>query len=289
MTCPVGIWDIPAGDYHDDRLDAEPSLSSSIAHLICAQSPLHAFHQHPRLNPQVERKNATHLDIGTAAHALLLEDRNVIAVVDAPDWKTKRAQEERDQARAAGMVPLLVHQAAEVTAMVAAARDQLAAHRADPPLFADGRAEQTLVWQEGDITCRARLDWLRDDRAAIDDYKTTGRSANPAAYSGRTLYELGRDVQAAFYLRGVRALTGAEAAFRWAIQETTPPYALSVVAPGPAVLALAGKKVEYAIHRWRQCLDSGQWPGFPDEVCYADLPPWEEAAWLEKEERELTA
>ena len=39
---------ISAADYHADCAP-EPSLSSSIARTLLAQSPLHAYHAHPRM------------------------------------------------------------------------------------------------------------------------------------------------------------------------------------------------------------------------------------------------
>jgi hypothetical protein len=92
-------------------------------------------------------------------------------------------------------------------------------------------------------------------------------------------------VQAAFYLRGLRAL-GHEAAFRYIVVETFPPYELSVISLGPDVLAVAAAKVDYAINLWRTCLETSNWPGYPTEVCWAELPAWEESRWLEKESRE---
>jgi hypothetical protein len=152
------------------------------------------------------------------AHSLIFEGIEKVSVVDAPNWRTKAAKEARDEARAAGLIPLLPGQWTEVQAMVQAVREQLAEHEADPPLFTDGKPEQTLVWEEDGVLCRARLDWLRDDVRAIDDLKTTSRSAHPAAYS-HALFGVGGDVQAAFYLRGVRALDAlsrlVEPMFRW--------------------------------------------------------------------------
>jgi hypothetical protein len=236
--------------------------------------------------PALERREDEKFDIGTAAHAILLEGYAAVEVVHADNWRTKVAQKSRDEARAAGRIPLLESVLADVEAMVAAARAQLEQHAADPPLFTDGKPEQTLVWEEaGGVICRARLDWLRDDRRTIDDLKTTSRSASPEAYS-RALFGVGGDVQAAFYVRGVQELTGETPEFRWVIVETQPPFALSVVSPGPDVLTIGRKKVEYAIDVWRRCLTTGEWPGYPADVCFAELPPYEEARWLEKELRE---
>lgn len=284
VTLGPGIHTIDADTYHADPCE-QPSLTSTVARILTTDSPLHAWCAHPKLNPDFTNVEAPHFDLGTAAHSLLLEGEANVEVIDYPDWRKKDAQEQRDAAYEAGKQPLLTHQWLEVERMVQAASIQLEAINATPVIFASGHAEQTLIWQEDDVTCRARLDWLHDDNTAIDDYKTSSRTANPESFS-RSLFNIGYDVQAAFYLRGLRALTGEDAQWRWVVQETTPPYALSVVSLTPAALELANAKVDYAITRWRECLTSGVWRGYPTEVCYAELPGWEEARWLEKEGRD---
>ena len=278
-----GIHDIPAAVYHADPCP-EPSLSSSIAKLLCLSSARHAWYAHPRLNPAARPEEEERFDIGTAAHALLLEGEAAVEIIDAKDWRTNAAKDARDAARAAGKIPLLTNVWADVQAMVASARGQLERHLdGGDEMFAYGQPERTLIWQEdGNVWCRARLDWLR--HAAIDDYKTSA-SANPDAWS-LTLFSMGFDIQAAWYLRGLKAVTGAEATFRFAVQETYPPYALSVVGLGPDALMLAEKKCLYALETWRECLRTGEWPGYPSRTCYASLPMAHEAWWLTKETRE---
>ena len=286
MISQPGIYTILAADYHADPCP-EPSLSCSLAKMLCAASPLHAFYAHPRLNPQAVEENGNHFDLGTAAHALLLEGRDAMAIIDAPDWRTKAAKEQRDAARAAGQTPLLAHVAQDVVAMVGALRDHLHLHTDGGALmFTDGEPEQTLIWCEDDVWCRARLDWLRSDRSRIDDYKTTSASANPEMWA-RTMFGAGFDLQAAWYLRGLRAVSGDPlddpAAFRFAVQETSPPYAVSVIALNPDAMFLAEKKCLYAIEQFREAMASGDWRGYPRRTAYATLPAWEEARWLEKE------
>lgn len=278
-----GVYTMSRAAYHADPC-AEPSLTSSIVKLLCLSSPAHAREDHPRLNPARVRDEAEHFDIGTAAHALLLEGDAGVAVVDAPDWRTKAAQQARDAARAAGLTPLLAKIWAEVQAMVGATRDQLARHRdGGAAMFLDGEPERVVVWQEDDgVWCRARLDWLRAD--AIDDFKTTSATANPEAWT-RSMFFAGADIQAAWYMRGLKAATGRDAIFRFAIQETFPPYALSVVGLGPDALVLAEKKILYALDAWRDARASNDWVGYPRRTCWAALPVAHEAWWLEKETR----
>jgi hypothetical protein len=281
ITAP-GIYDLPAAAYHADPCP-EPSLSSSIVKRLCLASPLHAWYDHPRLNPAPVPNHSDRFDLGTAAHALLLEGTAAaIDAIDAKDWRTKAAQEQRDAAYAAGRVPLLARHWADVQAMVACARAQLAVHAdGGAAMFTDGTPEQTIVWRDDDVWCRARLDWRRP--GAIDDYKTA-ESANPEDWT-RAMFRWGADIQVAWYLRGVAAVTGEDATFRFAVQETDPPYALSVIGLGPDALMLAEKKCLYALEQWREARERNDWVGYPRRTCYATLPMAHEAWWLEKELR----
>lgn len=281
----IGIVSIPADTYHADDLGDTPSLSASIAHRLLTQSPAHARAAHPRLNPAYVREEEQKFDIGTAAHAWLLEGRDAVAVCEFPDWRSNAAKEQRDLARAADQIPLLGKHYDELMAMCNAVSGQLDALEVAPRPFSDGKPEQTLVWSEGDVPCRARLDWLRDDLTTIDDLKTTSRSANPESWTRSTLWSIGAHVQAAFYLRGLRAVTGSDAEFRWVVVETAPPYALSVVSLAPQALAVADDQVSVAIRLWRECLETDVWPGYPTRTCYAEMPAWLETAWLVQDER----
>jgi PDDEXK-like domain of unknown function (DUF3799) len=281
-----GVYAIPFDVYLADPCP-EPSLTSGIARMLCLDSAMHAQFEHPRLNPDRERDESEPMDIGRAAHALLLEGGGNIEIIDAPDWRTKAAKEAREAARAVGKTPLLAHVCKDVIAMVEALRGQLDRHTdGGAAMFTAGEAEQSVIWLEDDVWCRARLDWLRTDPYAVDDYKTTSQSANPDAWT-RTLFSAGKDLQAAWYLRGLRAVTGEQlldpATFRFAVQETYPPYAASVIALNPDAMLLAEKKILYALEKWREARASGDWRGYPRRTAFATVPSWHENWWLEKE------
>lgn len=278
LAVSAGFSFVPEAEYHLDPCP-EPSLSSSVARILCSQSPIHAWAAHPRLNPDYQPEEAAHFDLGTAAHDLLLRGVESVAVLDFADWRTNAAKDARDAARAEGKVPLLADQWERVQAMVQAARIQLDG-LGNPPLFADGEPEMTMTWQEANgVWCRVRLDWLHESRRFVDDYKTTGRSANPDEWS-RTLFNVGYDVQAAFYLRGLAAL-GHQATFRFCVQETAAPYALSVVSLSDSALDLARSKVDYAIRTFGDCLRKGVWPGYSRAVAVAMAPSWEQLRWAD--------
>ncbi len=277
----IGLHDaIPADEYHSD-----PALSSGIAKILIERSPAHAWTAHPALNPDWKLEVEDKFDIGTAAHKLLLEGEDCIVEGDYPDWRSKEAKEFREAARALGRVPLLISQANRVREMVAQAQMQMLTWYEDLDLFQNGKPEQTICWKDDhDVLCRARIDWLHDDHRAIDDYKTTSASSLPSKWE-RTMYGLGGDIQVAFYLRGLRNLTsGKLTTWRFVVQETYPPYALSVVTLAPSALALANDKVQTAIDLWARCMANDDWPAYPAKIASIEVPTWEETRWLERED-----
>lgn len=275
-----GVYDLAAAAYHADPAE-QPSLSSSIAKLLVNASPRHAFTAHPRLNPDFEQGGDAKFDLGTVFHAVFLEGRDVVEPLAFPDWRTNDAKALRAEARAAGKIPLLVEQWQEVQEMVAAVREQVPHLDVDPPMFTDGKPEQTVVWDEDGVTCRALVDWLRDDYSAVHDVKTTGVSANPESWK-RTLYSIGADIQVAMNKRGVKAVTGIDPDFVFLVCETEPPYLVKPVRLAASALAVAEDKVGWALRMWKTCLASGEWPGYGPEVFEVEVPAWEEARWLEK-------
>lgn len=262
-----------------------PALSSGIAHLLCTSSPLHAWTEHPALNPNYVREDKEEFDLGTVVHALVLEGVNKAEVLDFPDWRTNDAKGARSLARLNRRIPILKKNYSRVERMTLRIREQLSSHKDARDAFLIGDAEQTLIWHEDGIRCKARLDWLNGVRN-IYDLKTTGISANPEVVS-RSLFANGNDIQAAWYLRGLKAVTGIDAQFRFVYVETFEPYALSVIGLGPDALMIGEKKCLYAIQKFRECLESKEWPGYSNRTCYATLPEWEERKWIERELREV--
>lgn len=260
-----------------------PSLTASLAKILISESPLHCWTASPRLNPNYVREEKEIFDLGTIAHALMLQGVNAGLVFDVDDWRTAAAREARTAARAEGRIPILRKHWARVQEMVQAGKLQLASHREAADLFTDaGKAEQTITWvDDHQVVCRSRLDWLRNDFRRIGDYKSTGMSVNPEQLA-RIAVSAGWDLQSAFYLRGLSKidpqdpLQNKNREFLFAAQEDHPPYVLTVVGMGPDFLWAGQSKVQRAIDLWAKCIESGKWPAYPDRIIYPVLPAWEE-------------
>lgn len=281
-------FDVPAADYFADPTPT-PSLTQSIAKLLIDRSPAHAAAEHPRLSAGVaeedeapEKYDAAKA-IGNAAHALMIGRGKSLAVGDYPAWTSKEAKAFKAEATAAGIVPILAKHMARAEAMVKAARAQLDAV-GWRSAFVDGAGEVVIAWEEDGLWFRSLIDWLVNPGLAID-LKTTGLSCAPHAVP-TLMANAGWDIQAAMHERGLNALDPGGAGrrvFRFVAQENGPPFALTPVEITEGTLTLGRKKLAYAVSLWRRCMEAGEWPAYPPEVCRPEYPGWKETQWLDRE------
>ena len=274
-----GVHKISAEEYHKDPC-VEPSLTRSIIKALVGKTPYHAFWEHPRLNPDYEGEDdSAKFDIGTAAHSIFLEGRNVVTVIDAEDWRKKEAKEARDAARAEGKIPLLKSQADDVLKMVMVAEDSLFRWEGRATVIGDGESELTYIWKESNgVWCRTRPDWISKDRKLCIDYKTTGALANPHTY-GRIAIDTGLDIQEAFYTRGIAAIDAVCPEFVFMVQETSAPYLCAFFCLDAMTRDMGAAKVHHGIKLFGQYLKSGKWPDYGNQTYTLEAPPWSLAAW----------
>jgi len=281
-----GIYEMSETEYHADP--CEPfSLSRGIARLLIDRSPMHAFHAHPRLGAGDGIEVSKIMDEGSAVHSMLLgKGARVVSVraVYGPkhklagqpvkDFKTDAACEDRDAIREEGCIPILPHEQGDLVRAVSAVTTHLRWHQDGPDFFADGRSEAVVVWREGDLWLRCMIDRLPDDpMAPAYDLKVTKMSAAPGGWERRL-----RDVYAfqdAFYRRGLRAVRRkTPPTMRFVVVERDAPHGVSVMTPAPSLAALADAQVERAIGIWRECVKTGQWPGYAPFTAHIEAPPW---------------
>lgn len=277
-----GVYDLTDFQYHSDPV-AVPSLSSSICKVLYEKTARHAWHAHPRLNPEFVVEHKKMFDAGSVAHALLLGEHEKIEVINHDSFRTNDAKAARDRAYNADRIPILALEFLEAKTMAEAASAQIEISPQIRGAFTKGKPERTLVWKEqGDIWCRAKVDWMPDDPENPDalwpDYKSTGSGAGPNEWGRRMLFDNGYDIQKAFYSRGIRKLFKVERPkFLFVVQENEKPWALAAHDLQPSALELAERKVEHALQMWRWSMQRGIWPGYAGLIHYNDSPTWHEA------------
>lgn len=278
-----------------------PAMSASVLRETVDRCPAAGWFT-SWLNPARARDDTAATDAGSIAHEILLEGSESCCDVIDPNehptektgaiptgWTNKSIRRARDDARAAGKIPVLLADMARIRSMVEAARSFIDTLRDTEPRIWDafqpagGASEVTLVWQEGETLARMRPDRLSNDAKLIVDAKITGRSAEPGAWGRSQLFGLGYHVSASWYRRGVRALCDVDCDYVFLVIEDEPPYLCSLVGVDPAWLSLGDSVITIGLRIWEKCARDGHWPAYPSRVCYPELPAWADAAWNERQ------
>ncbi len=275
---------VPEDLYHQGIVDGESSLSHSGMKTLLGKTPFHFRHEVLHPEDRVQKKS---FDLGSAAHAYVLgAGAEQIAEIrkggnDAhpfgtgepyDDFRTKDAQTKRDLAYAMNLTPILAKDVERVHAMVAELRRHPLASELLAPGSGTPEVSAFVRDPESGVLLRARFDWLRNDNRAID-FKTVGRLADPRSFS-KAAFEYGYFLQDPTY-RHVAALCDYSIEeFHFVLQETTPPYAVSVCHLGPATLELGRLKMRQAIALYAACVAAGEWPAYSQESVEVDVPFW---------------
>jgi hypothetical protein len=277
---------VNVSDYHNDPAP-EPSLSQTIAKVLLSQSPLHAWNAHPRLCPTHAPDNDPQFDLGTVAHQLLLGRGKGLVVVDAADWRTKAAREQRDAVLSAGQTPVLAHIFQRAQNMVGVAKMHLGTMGIHWEGWDD--SEVACIWREPvKISKTQRMQvWFRtlidrlDTRpdamfGRVYDYKTTRVSASPHQLPSYMVHQ-GWDIQAAMHVRALKALLPKRtfAPPMYIVQEAYHPYAITVCQLSDDVLRFGEQRLSQAAMIWARCMLRDRWPTYGDgEAITLSYPDW---------------
>lgn len=263
---PTGLHDgIEEQEYHTHT----GSLSHSGAKLIL-RSPAHYRWSidHPVYKDV--------FDFGSAAHARVLGVGSEIVVheYDAEKVKSPKAtnawKAQQAEARDRGAVLLLPDEFATVEAMA----DKLAEHRLAMRLLSEGQPEVSAfaVDEPTGVLRRGRFDWL--GATILTDYKTAV-SSEPDAFV-RAAVNYGYHSQHAWYLDLAADVGHPAAAFAFIVQEKDPPYVVTVIELPADLVDVGRARNRIALQRFRDCTESGLWPGYwpDDDFATPSAPAW---------------
>lgn len=292
---PGIYYDMPMADYVSLR-----ALNAGTIKTLLDRCPAAAHYESP-WNPRRPADDTAASDAGSIAHSILLEgSEDVCQVFDpsqypnakgggvATGWTNNAIREARDACRAAGKIPVLQDDMAEIRAMVSAAHGFIAELRDTEPAIwrmfqpDGGRSEVTIIWNEGGTLCKGRADRIATDYLIIGDYKSSGLSVEPDRWGRTQLVSMGHYISAAWYRRGVRALTGKDPDYVFLCGEQAPPHLHSLIGIDPAGLELGDEKCGAGLREWAKCVAAGHWPAYPNRVAYPEIPAWERARWDER-------
>jgi hypothetical protein len=256
-------------DMSDEEYHRRPELSSTGARKLLESPAKFAYAQtHPQPHKQA-------FDVGHAVHARVLGVGSPVEVLDYDSYRTKAAQDARDAAYTAGLVPMLAKDMGPINGMVEAV---LAHPAAKALLEQDGTPETSLFATDPDtgVEMRARFDYLPSFSVADPwtvDLKTA-RDASPDGFA-RAAGEHRYDIQQEFYLHAYGIVTGDYTArMKFVAVEKEPPYLVGVYPLSLEFAELGRAKVRQALETYAACKAADIWPGYPSDADPLQPPTW---------------
>ena len=129
-------------------------------------------------------------------------------------------------------------------------------------------AEGTGYFNYNGASAKVRPDLYTSDGTIIDLKSTQDASEAGFRKSCRTF---GYNFQACWYLEAMRALGLPAKQFIFIISEKSPPYLTASYALTESEIDRQKPRMQKACEIWATCMETGVWPGYPEEVVTLDL------------------
>lgn len=258
---------------------ASPAIGSTGLGLL-DRSPLHYWAAY--LDPQrTPRKTTPAMEFGTAVHCAVLEPQTFDATYAilplGTDKRTKDGKAFFAAIEAAGQLPISNEDWLEIQRMKATVSRL--------PIFQkiltlNPQYEQSIFWVDANgIECKCRPDiWVPPcaeyPNGLVADLKTT-KDASAKAFCS-SLWGYNMHLQAALYTEGahVHHKTAEPPPFVWLAVESDVPYAAAHYTAPAELIDYGRAEVSRLKEIYKGCLDSGIWPGYPQEAQELALQGW---------------
>lgn len=253
-----------------EKYDRIPRLNWSSLKLL-KKSPAHFRHN------QLERSEDTDArKLGRCTHLAVFEPERFRNEVVLWDGGTRRGKLwDAFQAEHAGQEILTETEWKQVQAIQQSVRN----HPLAAPYLTGGQCEVSMFWTHKrpqgidtpayEVECKGRIDFRT---AVIADLKTT-RDASPAGFA-RESWRYGYHTQAAWYVDGIKELTGLELPYVIVAVETAAPHVVSVFPVPPHVLQTGRMEYRQLLDTWHRCQSTNSWPAYLDGPSELELPQW---------------
>ncbi len=223
------------------------------------------------------------MELGTALHTAILEpemfDERYVRGA-AGNLTRKGPRDENNAIKAEHADKTLIRDAdwPKIVAM----RDEVWRHpRAQEVLGGDGYNECAYLWEDPGtgLACKARVDRIgmsREGWPVVVDYKTFGEKGGRLTQHAieSVIFDRLYHIQAAHYLNGLNAISAFQRRYALLFQEKEAPFAVRMVEIDFAALELGKRQVARWLAQFKQCHDSGEWPGWSGDFDPMGVPAY---------------
>jgi hypothetical protein len=141
----------------------------------------------------------------------------------------------------------------------------------------NGEHEISYFWTDEDteLKCKCRPDSINHRLKIVVDYKTCD-NAETQRFMKQSI-DLGYDLQASYYLDGIKANTGHDYIFVFIAQEKKAPYAVNIL-QADDIFVRSGREVyKSMLQIYKDCSESGVWYGYmgaESQINSLGVPKW---------------
>ena len=237
------------------------------------KSPMH--YKYWKDNP--EENDTPSLLLGRAAHKYVLETYdfyNEFVVAPNCDRRTKEGKAQwllfRDQSEGKDIITQEQFEQIEEMRKVMLATPFVSK-------LINGEHEVSYFWVDEDtgLECKVRPDSINHKLKVIVDYKTCDNAETE--HFMKQAIRLGYDLQASYYLDGVKVNTGEDYIFVFIAQEKKSPYAVNIL-QADDIFIRSGREVYKAmLQTYKECSESGNWYGYlgaENQINSLGVPKW---------------
>ena len=245
------------------------AFSNSLAgHML--RSPMHA--QEYLRNPPEPTPSMV---LGTAVDAIIFDRLDEIAVAPECDRRTKEGKATWADfcALSEGRQVVKAEQFEAATAMAANVREHPAAASILSKLKPEDQ-QVAVVWQDKEtgILCKGLLDMLAASIGLLGDLKSTA-DAGPTEFP-KSIFNYGYARQGAMYAEGLAAHGVTIQDFAIIAVENEAPYPVAVYRLRDEDLLRGLGQFRKAINLYAECVRTGEWPGYSNDIMDIALPAW---------------
>ena len=257
-----GIYSIAAERYH-----AANGVSKTMLDYLANQTPAHL----QAYLMGLAKEETPAMRFGTIVHRALLEPdtyrEGFHVKPEGMKLTTKAGIQWQEEHRE---LPIITQPESDtIDAMVSSVHCHPFAKR----LLSGCQPEQSIFVEDGHGTLRkCRLDALTKGNV-IPDIKTAESAAIDSFEKSVSRYRY--HVQAAFYLDNCNLAGIQKDLFFFIVVEKTAPYLVRCLQLNGDVIQFGKSLYQRDIQIYRNCLESGRWPGWGDGYDEVALPPWE--------------
>ena len=237
---------------------------------------MHAYHAHRLLGNGKDEKYSEAKDRGNILEELIYGvNSGRLVALNHDNYKTKDAQQDRDLLREAGKIPVLKKDAEEYNALGLELLSQINSQGIH---FSGGKYQYHAEWTGesliGPVDCHGYLDYWNSP--IIYDLKTT-TDVSPKKVQ-RLFVDMGWDIAHAAYIEGMETMNpdlAGRIKMLFIVCEIDKPFCIQLYEPDGMMISLGKNKWDTAKFIWKQCMDSGEWPGYFSGIGRISPTPWQ--------------